>query len=55
MEGVSEIGGGEGWDGRFRAVVQCHTSLAFACRNSAGGLWLDRGFVELGGGESVLL
>ena len=34
--GVSDIGGGAGWDGRFRAVVQCHTSLAFACRNSGG-------------------
>ena len=31
---VSGIVGGEGWDGRFRAVVQCRTSLAFACRNS---------------------
>ena len=35
-EGVSDTGGGAGWDGRFRAVVQCHTSLAFACRNSGG-------------------
>ncbi len=35
-KGVSGIVGGGGWDGRFRAVVQCHTSLAFACQNSGG-------------------
>ena len=34
--GVSDIGGGVGSDGRFRAIVQCRTSLAFACRNSGG-------------------